>query len=79
MRDPHATPLAAAPGCPPEQGPLPCCPVCEGSAQRISWRQRAGRPVLLAFEPCGHTWSAAAPPTLTVTVSHAGSARPHRA
>ncbi|MDX6764610.1 hypothetical protein SIN09_35795 [Streptomyces sp. F8] len=67
MRDPHLTPLAAAPGCPPESCPLPSCPVCDGVPERISWRQRPGQPVLLVFEPCGHRWSTPAPPVLAVT------------
>ncbi|MFD7561036.1 hypothetical protein [Streptomyces sp. NPDC059533] len=68
MRDPHATPLAAAPECPPGAGPLPCCPVCGGVAERISWRQRPGEPVVLAFEPCGHRRTSAAAPVLTVVL-----------
>ncbi|MFJ1566035.1 hypothetical protein ACIOG8_17705 [Streptomyces erythrochromogenes] len=67
MRDPHVTPLAAAPECPPEPGPLPCCPVCGGVPERISWRQRPGDPVHLVFDPCGHRWSTPAPPVLAVT------------
>ncbi|MFF9978279.1 hypothetical protein [Streptomyces erythrochromogenes] len=67
MRDPHVTPLAAAPACPPEPGPLPRCPVCDGVPERISWRQRPGQPVLLAFDPCDHRWSTPAPPVLAVT------------
>ncbi|MFF3673618.1 hypothetical protein ACFYYS_06455 [Streptomyces sp. NPDC002120] len=69
MRDPHATPLAAAPDRAPqaEPGPLPRCPVCDGAPERISWRQRPGRPVTLVFDPCGHHWSTPAPPLLAVT------------
>ncbi|MFB6617064.1 hypothetical protein ACFCV9_23090 [Streptomyces sp. NPDC056367] len=68
MRDPHATPLAAARDCPPEPGPLPCCPVCGAAAERISWRQRPGEPVVLAFEPCGHRRVSAAAPVLKVVL-----------
>ncbi|MFE0581904.1 hypothetical protein [Streptomyces sp. NPDC058874] len=67
MRDPHVTPLAAAPGCLPGAGPLPCCPVCGGVPERISWRQRPAQPVRLVFDPCGHHWSTPAPPVLAVT------------
>ncbi|MEC4574888.1 hypothetical protein [Streptomyces virginiae] len=67
MRDPHVTPLAAAPVRPPEPGPLPCCPVCGDGPERISWRQRPGEPVLLVFDPCGHRRSTPAPPVLAVT------------
>lgn len=67
MRDPHSTPLTAAPECPPDPGPLPCCPLCGAAPERISWRQRPGRPVVLLFAPCGHHWSSPAPPLLAVT------------
>ncbi|MEV6676937.1 hypothetical protein AB0N09_08705 [Streptomyces erythrochromogenes] len=67
MRDPRLTPLVAAPGCPPQAGPLPCCPVCDGVPERISWRQRPEQPVLLVFDPCGHRWSTPAEPVLAVT------------
>ncbi|QES58389.1 hypothetical protein DEJ51_33175 [Streptomyces venezuelae] len=67
MRDPHATPLAAAPECLPAPRPLPDCPVCADPPERISWRQRPGRPVTLVFDPCGHRWSSPAPPVLAVT------------
>ncbi|MFD7258682.1 hypothetical protein [Streptomyces sp. NPDC059874] len=70
MRDPHATPLAAAPECRPEPGPLPGCPVCDGAPERISWRQRPGEPVVLVFEPCGHRRVSAAAPVLTVVLRH---------
>ncbi|MFD3549999.1 hypothetical protein ACFWUW_31205 [Streptomyces sp. NPDC058655] len=67
MRDTYSTPLAAAPECPPQPGPLPCCPVCDSTPERISWRQRPGLPVVLVFAPCGHRWSSPAPPVLAVT------------
>ncbi|MEU4359699.1 hypothetical protein [Streptomyces virginiae] len=67
MRDPHVTPLAAAPVRSPGPGPLPGCPVCGGVPERISWRQRPEEPVLLVFDPCGHRWSTPAPPVLAVT------------
>ncbi|KOU31214.1 hypothetical protein [Streptomyces sp. WM6368] len=67
MRDQHATPLTAAPECLPEPRPLPCCPVCADAPERISWRQRPGRPVTLVFDPCGHRWFSPAPPVLAVT------------
>ncbi|MBT2458734.1 hypothetical protein [Streptomyces sp. ISL-86] len=68
MRDPHAMPpLTAAPECPPEPSPLPRCPVCERAPERISWRQRPGRPVLLVFDPCGHRRTSSAAPILAVT------------
>ncbi|MCX4529791.1 MULTISPECIES: hypothetical protein [unclassified Streptomyces] len=76
MRDPHPTPrLTAAPEYapehapehPPEPGPLPRCPVCAHLPERISWRQRPGRPVLLVFDPCGHRHTSPAPPLLAVT------------
>ncbi|WP_411103968.1 hypothetical protein [Streptomyces sp. cmx-4-9] len=66
MRDPHSTPLAAAPECLPEPGPLPCCPECGRAPERISWRQRPGEPVVLAFAPCGHRCSSPAAPVLAV-------------
>ncbi|GHI85448.1 hypothetical protein ACWGF3_27855 [Streptomyces xanthophaeus] len=74
MRDPHSSPFAAAPerlpvpGPAPEPGPgpLPCCPVCDRAPQRISWRQRPGEPVVLAFDPCGHRASSPAAPVLAV-------------
>ena len=67
MRDPHSTPLAAARGCSAEPAPLPLCPVCASAPARISWRERPGRPVVLAFDPCGHRWTSPAPPVLAVT------------
>ncbi|MEU9303632.1 hypothetical protein [Streptomyces sp. NPDC048269] len=71
MRDPHSTPLAAAPECSAVPGPLPAplprCPVCAGAPERVSWRQRPGEPVVLAFAPCGHRWTSPAPPVLAVT------------
>lgn len=66
MRDPHSTPLAAAPECRSEPSPLPRCPVCDGAPERISWRQRPGLPVVLAFDPCGHQHTSPAPPVLAV-------------
>ncbi|GGZ46946.1 hypothetical protein AB0P12_10170 [Streptomyces subrutilus] len=67
MRDPHRTPLVAAPAVPPEPSPLPCCPVCDERPERISWRQRPGLPVVLVFEPCDHRWTSSTAPVLTVT------------
>ncbi|MFD4737931.1 hypothetical protein ACFWNQ_11235 [Streptomyces virginiae] len=67
MRDPRTTPLTAAPDCLPDPRPLPPCPVCADDPERISWRQRPGRPVTLVFDPCGHRWSSPAPPILAVT------------
>ncbi|MEU3725643.1 hypothetical protein [Streptomyces sp. NPDC031705] len=74
MRDPHTAPpvLAAAPECrtdpgPPASSPLPACPRCAAAPERISWRQRPGEPVVLAFDPCGHRWTSPAPPVLAVT------------
>ncbi|WP_392897076.1 hypothetical protein [Streptomyces sp. LN699] len=69
MRDPHSNPptLVAEPECPSRPGPLPACPVCTGTPERISWRQRPGEPVVLVFEPCGHRHSSPAPPLLVVT------------
>ncbi|MEV6955867.1 hypothetical protein [Streptomyces sp. NPDC051183] len=66
MRDQHSTPLAAAPECRSEPSPLPRCPVCEDAPERISWRQRPGLPVVLAFDPCGHQHTSPAPPVLAV-------------
>ncbi|MFD9478548.1 hypothetical protein [Streptomyces nojiriensis] len=66
MRDQHVTPLTAAPECLPDPRPLPCCPVCADAPERISWRQRPGRPVILVFDPCGHRWSSPAPPVLAI-------------
>ncbi|CAM5659024.1 hypothetical protein SAVIM338S_06724 [Streptomyces avidinii] len=66
MRDTHSTPLAAAPGCPPEHSALPCCPVCDSAPERISWRQRPGQPVVLVFDPCGHRHTSPAAPMLVV-------------
>ncbi|MFJ6793400.1 hypothetical protein [Streptomyces sp. NPDC091268] len=67
MRDPQPTPLAAAPaGGRPEPSPLPRCPACDGAPERISWRQRPGRPVTLVFDPCGHRHTSPAPPVLAV-------------
>ncbi|MCX4695177.1 hypothetical protein [Streptomyces sp. NBC_01408] len=80
MRDPHSTPFAAAPECLPEPGPLPRCPVCDRVPERISWRQRPGEPVVLAFDPCGHRASSPAAPVLAVVPAAgrggAGGARP---
>ncbi|MFB7058031.1 hypothetical protein [Streptomyces vinaceus] len=68
MRDPHPVPLlVAAPEAPAEPGPLPRCPVCASAPERISWRQCPGRPVVLAFDPCGHRYASQAPPVLAVT------------
>nr|WSX48255.1 hypothetical protein OG409_04370 [Streptomyces sp. NBC_00974] len=66
MRDPHSTPLAAAPECRPEHSELPRCPVCASTPERISWRQRPGRPVVLVFDPCGHRHTSSAAPVLVV-------------
>ncbi|MBP0937832.1 hypothetical protein OHU17_04330 [Streptomyces goshikiensis] len=69
MRDPQSTPrLTAAPDHAPEPSPLPRCPVCARLPERISWRQRPGRPVLLVFDPCGHRHTSPAPPILAVTL-----------
>ncbi|MBT2468259.1 hypothetical protein J7E97_10310 [Streptomyces sp. ISL-66] len=86
MRDPHSTPLAAAPECRPEHSALPCCPVCHGAPERISWRQRPGQPVVLVFDPCGHRHTSPAAPILAVgdaaaagapaTLTPAGEAAP---
>ncbi|MCX5192649.1 hypothetical protein OOK31_01870 [Streptomyces sp. NBC_00249] len=74
MRDPHPMPptLTALPECRTEPGPrpaspLPSCPVCDTAAERISWRQRPGEPVVLVFDPCGHRHTSPAPPLLAVT------------
>ncbi|MFJ3876150.1 hypothetical protein ACIPW5_01670 [Streptomyces sp. NPDC090077] len=73
MRDAHTAPpvLAEVPRCrtepDPHPGPLPVCPQCAETPQRISWRQRPGEPVVLAFDPCGHRWTSPAPPVLAVT------------
>ncbi|AXE24375.1 hypothetical protein C0216_13750 [Streptomyces globosus] len=76
MPDPHLVPpLAAvperapepAPGSGTEPGPLPRCPVCARLPERISWRQQPGRPVVLAFAPCGHRHTSPAAPVLAVT------------
>ncbi|WKD30729.1 hypothetical protein [Streptomyces xanthophaeus] len=67
MREQHATPLTAAPECLADPRPLPCCPVCADAPERISWRQRPGRPVILVFDPCGHRWTSPAPPVLAVS------------
>ncbi|CAL9610087.1 hypothetical protein SUDANB120_05626 [Streptomyces sp. enrichment culture] len=72
MPDPHPVPpLAAvperAPESGPEPGPLPRCPVCAHLPERISWRQQPGRPVVLAFDPCGHRHTSPAAPVLAVT------------
>ncbi|MGW7100965.1 hypothetical protein [Streptomyces sp. NPDC054838] len=70
MRDPHTAPptLTAAPESPgARSAPLPPCPVCAARAERISWRQRPGEPVVLVFDPCGHRHAAAAPPRLAVS------------
>ncbi|MFD3696163.1 hypothetical protein ACFWUZ_08365 [Streptomyces sp. NPDC058646] len=66
MRDPHSTSIAAVPECPPEPGPLPGCPACGRPPERISWRQRPGEPVVLAFDPCGHRASSPAAPVLAL-------------
>ncbi|TDU74390.1 hypothetical protein [Streptomyces sp. KS 21] len=68
MREPHPVPrLASAPARPAEPSPLPRCPACAGAPERISWRQRPGRPVVLVFDPCGHRYTSPAPPVLAVT------------
>ncbi|KMO95953.1 hypothetical protein [Streptomyces roseus] len=68
MRDPHTVPrLVGAPEAPAEPGPLPRCPVCASAPERISWRQRPGRPVVLVFDPCGHRYASSTPPHLAVT------------
>ncbi|MEV0411231.1 hypothetical protein AB0I68_10610 [Streptomyces sp. NPDC050448] len=68
MRAPHPMPrLEAAPEGPAEPSPLPYCPVCASAPERISWRQRPGRPVMLVFDPCGHRYTSPAPPVLAVT------------
>ncbi|WP_371619283.1 hypothetical protein [Streptomyces sp. NBC_00454] len=77
MRDPHSTPLAAAPECRPEHSPLPSCPVCDGAPERISWRQRPGQPVVLVFDPCGHRHTSPAAPILAVGPVE-GAAPSHR-
>ncbi|MEU8777880.1 hypothetical protein [Streptomyces sp. NPDC048606] len=71
MRDPHTAPptLTALPECrtrPGPPSPLPSCPRCAGTPERISWRQRPGEPVVLVFEPCGHRHTSPAPPVLAV-------------
>ncbi|MEV6731168.1 MULTISPECIES: hypothetical protein [unclassified Streptomyces] len=68
MREPHPMPrLASAPAGPAEPSPLPRCPECASAPERISWRQRPGRPVVLVFDPCGHRYTSPAPPILAVT------------
>ncbi|MFI8263074.1 MULTISPECIES: hypothetical protein [unclassified Streptomyces] len=68
MRDPHTVPrLVAVPEAPAEPVPLPRCPVCGSAPERISWRQRPGRPVALVFDPCGDRYTAQAAPVLAVT------------
>ncbi|MFJ7263406.1 hypothetical protein ACIQV2_24945 [Streptomyces globosus] len=80
MPDPHPVPPLAAvpepgpkrgpqpgPQTRPEPGPLPRCPVCARLPERISWRQQPGRPVVLAFDPCGHRHTSPAAPVLAVT------------
>ncbi|WP_328302843.1 hypothetical protein OG389_34090 [Streptomyces sp. NBC_00435] len=75
MRDSHSTSFAAAPECRPQAGALPCCPVCDGSPERISWRQRPGEPVVLVFDPCGHRHTSPAAPVLAVEVPAPGGLR----
>ncbi|WP_405699814.1 MULTISPECIES: hypothetical protein [unclassified Streptomyces] len=68
MREPPPVPrLASAPAAPAEPSPLPRCPECASAPERISWRQRPGRPVVLVFDPCGHRYTSPAPPVLAVT------------
>ncbi|WP_030296381.1 hypothetical protein [Streptomyces katrae] len=68
MREPHPVPrLASAPTRTAATSPLPRCPECASAPERISWRQRPGRPVVLVFDPCGHRYVSPAPPVLAVT------------
>ncbi|MFD8410340.1 hypothetical protein ACFV2Q_00985 [Streptomyces sp. NPDC059650] len=59
-----------------EPHPLPRCPVCVQVPERIVWRQRPGRPVVLHFAPCGHRHATATPPTLAVTPPRPSGGRP---